>query len=138
MLPSMHWYQLASASSNATSRGYLQTVGFSPLNLEKIHFHEHGGSILFPDGGRIEWSTTGHGKRLPRVGVNHVVYTTKDGPDVVGHRIAALLSDTVMEQPGRVSIQTKSLEPFLIEGERFAAAVNRMTKLEADVIWQQH
>jgi len=138
MLPSMRWYQLASASSNATSRGYLKTFGFSPMNLEKIYLHEHGGAIAFPDGGMIEWSTTGHGKSLPRVGVNHVVYTTKDGPNAVGHRIAALLSDTVMEQSGRVSIQTKSLEPFLFEGEMFAAAVNRMSKLEADVIWQQH
>lgn len=138
MLPTFHWFALSSATSNAAARSYLQSFGFSPMNLNKIALREHGGSLSFSNGGRIEWTIVGPGKRLPRVGVNHVLFVTADEPGADGHRIAALVSDTEMEQPGRIHIQTAALEPFLLEGERFAAVVYRMSKLEADVVWRQH
>jgi len=138
MLPSMHWFALASATSNAEAGSYLESFGFSPLNLEKIDLHGHGGSLTFPGGSRIEWTIAGPGKGFPRVGVKHVIFVAADGPDAAGHRVTALVSDTVMEQPGKVHIQTAALEPFLFEGERFAAAVHRMSKLEADVVWRRH
>jgi hypothetical protein len=138
MLPSMHWLALASATSNADAGRYLESFGFNPLNLEKIDLQGHGGSLAFPDGSRIVWTIAGPGKGLPRVGVRHVIFVAADGPDAAGHRITALVSDTVMEQPGKVYIQTAALEPFLFEGERLPAAVHRMPKLEAGVVWGRH
>ena len=138
MLPSMQWYALASATSNMEARSYLKSFGFRPLHIEKIDLREQGGVIAFPDGGRIEWNIAGPGRVFPRVGVRHVIFVKKDGPDAVGHRINALLSDAVMEQLGRVHIQTTALEPFLLQGDRFAAVVQRMHKLEADVVWREH
>ena len=70
--------------------------------------------------------------------MNHILFVTADEPEAVGHRIAALVSDTVMEQPARIHIQTAALDPFLLEGEKLTAAVHRMSKLEADVVWQLH
>ncbi len=138
MLPSMHWLALASATSNATARSYLQSFGFSPLDLEKINLRRHGGSLAFMDGRRIEWTITGPGKGVARVGVKHVIFVATDGPDAAGHRVAALLTDTVMEQPGKIRIQTAALEPFLLRGESFPAAIHRVPKLEADVVWRRH
>jgi hypothetical protein len=138
MLPSMHWFALACATKNVTARSYLQKFGFSPQSLQRIDLQEHGGSLSFPDGGRIDWTITGPGKGLPHVGVNHVIFVAEDKPNAIGHRVAALLSDTVMQQPGRVHIQTAALEPFLLEGERFVVVVHRMSKLEANVVWRQH
>lgn len=138
MLPSMHWFALASATSNADAGSYLESFGFSPRNLEKIDLQGHGGVIAFPGGSRIEWTIAGPGNGLPRVGVNHVIFVAADGPDADGHRVTALLSDTVMEQLGKVHIQTTALEPFLFNRERFPAVVHRMSKLEADVVWRRH
>lgn len=138
MLPSMHWFAVASATSNPDAGSYLKSFGFSPLKLEKIALRSYGGSLAFPGGSRINWTIAGPGKGLPRVGVRHVIFVAADGPDAVGHRVTALVSDTVMEQLGKAHIQTAALEPFLFEGERFATAVHRMSKLEADVVWQRH
>lgn len=138
MLPSMHWFALASATSNADAGSYLESFGFSPLNLERIDLRAHGGSLAFPGGSRIEWTIAGPGRGLPRVGVRHVIFVAADGPGAAGHRVTALLSDTVMEQLGKVHIQTAALEPFLFKGERFPAVVHRMSRLEADVFWRRH
>lgn len=137
MLPSVHWFSLASATSNDTARGYLQSFGFSPQDLEKIELAEKGGSLAFPDGGRIEWTTVGPGKALPRVGVHHVISVAADGTNAVGHRVTALLSDATMEQPGRVRIQTAIFEPFLMDGEELPTVIHRMHRLEADIVWRQ-
>lgn len=138
MMPSMHWFALLSATSNNTVRTYLQSFGFNPLNLEKIELQEHSGSLVFKDEGLIEWTIIESGKVLPRVGVNHVIFVEADGPDAVGHSVAALVSNTVMGQPGIISIQTAALEPFLLKGEQFSTIIHRMPKLEADVTWQKH
>jgi hypothetical protein len=138
MLPSMQWFALACASRNVMARNYLKKLGFSPKSLQNIYLKKHGGSLSFPDGGLINWTFTGPGKALPHVGVNHVIFVAEDKPNAIGHRVAALLSDTVMQQPGSIHIQTAALEPFLLEGERIAAVVHRMSKLEARVVWQQH
>jgi len=138
MMPSMHWFALLSATSNNTVRSYLQSFGFNPLNLEKIELKGHGGSLVFKDEGLIEWTIIGPGKELPRVGVNHVIFVAADRPDAAGHSVAALVSNTVMGQPGIISIKTAALEPFLLKGERFSTVIHRMPKLEADVTWQKH
>ena len=96
MLPSIHWYALAAATNNTKAQSYLQSFGFNPMTLEKVNLRKRGGLLTFPDGGRIEWSITDPGKGLRRVGVNHVIFVTEDGPGAIGHRIAALLSDTMM------------------------------------------
>lgn len=137
MLPSVRWLALASATSNDTARAYLQSFGFSPLHLEKIELAGNGGSITFPDGGRIEWTTAAPGKAFPRVGVNHVIFGAADGPNAAGHRVTAWLSDAIMEQPGRVRINTAIFEPLLLEGEGLSTFIHRMHKLEADIVWRQ-
>lgn len=137
MLPSVHWFSLASATSNITARRYLQSFGFSPKYLEKIEWAENGGSLAFPDRGHIEWTTVGPGKALPRVGVHHIIFVAAGEPNAVGHRVTALLSDAIMEQPGRVHIQTAIFEPFLLEGEELSTVIHRMHRLEADIVWRQ-
>lgn len=138
MLPSMHWFALTSATSNVTAQSYLQTFGFSPLNLERIDLQAHGGTLVFPDGGRIKWSIVGAGKEPSRIGVNHVIFVAKDGQRHAGHSVAALLTDAAMEQTGKIRIQTTALEPFLLEGESFSAVIHRVPKLEADIVWRRH
>jgi hypothetical protein len=138
MLPSMDWLALASATSNTAARNYLRSFGFSPLGLEKVDLRGHGGSLIFPDGGRIAWTIVGAGKEPNHVGVNHVIFVEKDEPGAVGHRVAALLNEAEMERFGRVYIQTDALQPFLFRGERFPAAINRVPRLDADILWQRH
>jgi hypothetical protein len=137
MLPSMHWLGLASATGNARVRKYLQSFGFKPLNLGKTDLQEKGGSITFSDGGVIDWTITGSGKKFNSVGVNHEIFVAENRPNTSGHHISALVSDIEMELLGRVHIQTAALEPFLLEGERLPAAVHRMQKLEADIIYKK-
>jgi len=136
MLPAMHWLALACATKNVRARNYLQKFGFSPKSLQKIDLQENGGLLSFPDGGRIDWIIKGPGKALPHVGVNHVIFLAANKPNAIGHHIAALLSDTVMQQPGSIHIQTTALEPFLLEGEIISAVVNRVSNLRANVVWQ--
>lgn len=138
LLASMNWWSLASATNNGTVRKYLQSFGFRPLNLEKIDLQKQGGLLSFPDGGRIDWTVVRAGKEPAAVGVNHAFFTATDGPGASGHRVTALLTDAVMEQPGKIHIQTTALEPFLLKGERFPAAIHQVPRLEADVIWQQY
>lgn len=137
MLPSVSWLSLVSATSNGDAKKYLESFGLKPLYLGKINLLESGGNLVFPDEGRIEWAVTGPGKGFPSIGVNHVVFVKTDGPDAAGHRIAALVSDVLMEQQGEVIIQTAALEPFLLRGERFPVKIHRMSKLEAGVVWQK-
>jgi len=48
-----------------------------------------------------------------------------------------LLSDAMMEQLGRVRIQTAIFEPLLWEKEELSTVIHRMHKLEADIIWKR-
>jgi len=137
MLPSMQWFGLASASSNARAREYLKTFGFNPLKLAKTGLKEEGGTLQFSDGGMISWTVAGSGKKFNSAGVNHEIFIDEKGPKSGGHHISAVVSNTVMDLLGRVHIQTALLEPFLLEGERLPAAVHRMNKLEADIIYKK-
>lgn len=138
MLPSTFWFSLASATSNIAARDHLQSFGFRLLGLEKINLQDHGGSLVFPDGGQIDWVISGTGRKLPHAGINHTVFVKADEPGATGHHIAALLFEPAMDQPGKVRIQTDVLEPFLFKGERFAAAIHRISRLEADIVWQKY
>jgi len=138
MLPTMHWLALACATRNITARKYLQKFGFSPQNLHKIELQQHGGTLTFPDGGQIDWTIKSPGKALPKVGINHVIFVAENRPNASGHHVAALLSDTFMQQPGSINIQTAALEPFLLKGERISAVVNRVSDLKATVVWHEY
>jgi len=138
ILPTQQWFSLGSASGNPEAIDYLQTFGFSPLILDKVDLLEKGGAVSFRDRGEIQWTIIGGGKEFERVGVDHVLKVGSDGPETVGHQIAASVSNPVMDQPGRVHIRTSACEPFLYMGEKFAAIVHRMTMLEANIEWQLH
>ncbi|MGW8316227.1 MAG: hypothetical protein ACWGNV_11545 [Bacteroidales bacterium] len=135
ILPSQHWLSLISASGNSMTRSYLQSFGFRPSILDEVKLQTNGGAVIFQNRGRIDWTINGHGRRFKRVGVDHILNVEADRPDTAGHRIYASISDPVMDQPGRIHIQTDSCEPFLHRGERFAAVVHRMSGLEANIDW---
>lgn len=136
-LPVQSWYSLASASENPWARDYLQSFGFRPHILEKVSIQEKGGTVIFRDHGRIDWSINGRGRGLKRVGIDHILNVETDKPDSDGHHIHATISDPVMDQTGRINILTDVCEPFLHRGERFAAVVHRMSRLEADIEWRK-
>ena len=135
ILPSQHWLSLASGSANSMARSYLQSFGFRPSILEKVELQTNGGALIFQNCGRIDWTISGRGRRFKQVGVEHVLNVETDRPDTAGHRIEASISDPVMDQPGRVYIQTDACEPYLHRGECFAAVVHRMSGLEANIKW---
>jgi hypothetical protein len=135
ILPSQRWLSLVSASGNSMARSYLQSFGFRPSILEEIELHSNGGAVIFQNRGRIDWTINGHGRGFKRVGAEHILNVEADRPDTAGHRIYASISDPVMDQPGRIYIQTHACEPFLQKGERFAAVVHRMSGLEANIDW---
>jgi len=137
ILPSQHWLSLASASDNPVAGKYLQLFGFSPLILDKVYLREKGGSVIVQDQGQIDWTINGRGRGLEQVIVEHVLNVKADGQDSAGHHIYASISDPMMDQPGRVHIQTDACEPFLHRGERFAAVVHRMSGLKAHVLWHK-
>ena len=136
ILPAQHWLSLVSASGNPVAGNYLQSFGFRPSVLEEVELRSNGGSVVFQDRGRIDWTIHGQGRGFRRVDVDHVLNVETDGPDSEGHHIYASVSDPVMDQPGRVYIQTDACEPFLHKGERFAAVVHRMSALEANIDWR--
>lgn len=135
ILPSQHWLSLASASGNSLARSYLLSFGFRPSILEKVDLQLNGGVVIFQDRGRIDWSINGQGRVFKQASIDHILNLGVDRPDSTGHRIYASISDPVMDQPGRVHIQTDACEPFLHRGEHFAAVVHRMSALEADINW---
>jgi hypothetical protein len=135
MLPSQNWLSLASASGNPMVRSYLQSFGFRPSILEEVDLQGNGGSVIFKDQGRIDWTISGRGRGFKRVGVQHVLNVETDRPDTAGHRIDASISDPLMDQHGRVYIQTDACEPYLHREECFAAVVHRMSGLEANIKW---
>jgi len=136
VLPCQHWLSLVSASGNPVARGYLQSFGFRPSVLEEVQLQMNGGSAVFQDRGRIEWTIHGQGRGFRRADVEHILNTEADEPDSAGHQIHAIITDPVMDQPGRVYIQTDACEPFLHRGERFAAVIHRMSGLEANILWR--
>jgi hypothetical protein len=137
ILPVQHWFSLVSASGNPVAGSYLRSFGFRPLVLDEVGFQTNGGAVRFQDRGRIDWTIHGQGRGFRRLDVEHVLNTEADEPDSAGHRIHASISGPVMDQPGRVYIQTDACEPFLHKGERFAAVVHRMSALEANIDWRK-
>ncbi len=135
-LPTTQWLSLACAAENPSVQHYMQSFGIQTQNLKKIILQEQGGSILFPDNGSIDWKISGSGKKLHKVDVKHVLFNTDAKPGSTGHHIKAILTDAVMEQYGKVHIQTAAFEPFLIKGEKITAFIHRTGKLEADILWQ--
>ncbi len=134
LMPEMKWIAVSSATSNAEAYDHLKTFGFSPLALEKSSLKESGGSLAFSDGGSIDWSITGGGRKREGIEVYHTLLIPLAAKLIV-HRISALLSDAVIGQLGKVKINTSGLKPYLRKGERFAASINRVTALEADAVW---
>jgi hypothetical protein len=135
-LPDQYWYSLTSAAGNPRAREYLQSFGFNPYNLQNVEFHKKGGVVIFQNRGKIEWTINGHGRGFRQLDVNHVLSVEASGPDSAGHHIDASISDPMMDQPGRVYIQTHACEPFLHKGEGFAAVIHRMSGLEANIDWR--
>ena len=91
------------------------SFGFSPFNMEKVDFGVTGGAAIFQDRGQIEWTINGRGRGFRQVGIDHVLNVESDSPDSVGHRIYASMTYPLMDQPGRVYIQTDDFEPCSIK-----------------------
>lgn len=137
MLPSKHWLALLAATNNPEVAKQFRSFGFDPLPLARIALHASGGSAGLQNGSRLEWSISGSGRGPATVGVHHALSMPDDGPDAARHRVGALITDAVMEQPGELRVYGSALEPFLLPDERLAALVHSMPKLAADVVWRR-
>jgi hypothetical protein len=135
MLPSMQWVALSVATTNPEAETQLRTFGFNPIPLAGVDLRSRGGSVRFPDNERIDWTFAETGRGPARVGVRHSIVMPEDGPDVPGHRVVALVSDSVLGQTGELHVHTAALCPFLVPGETLPAVVHRMPKLQANVLW---
>jgi len=136
MLPSQLWLALVAATDNPLVEANLRSFGFDPLGLERVSLQSSGGELELQDGAGLRWTITGPGRGPARIGVHHAMFMPDDGPGAAGHRVAALISDAVMGQPGELLVHGSALEPFLLAGERLAALVHRMPTLDADVVWR--
>jgi len=137
MLPSMQWVAVSVATSNPEVETYLRSFGFDPIRFAGVDLQSGGGIVRFQDDDRIDWTIAEPGRKPARVGVRHNVVMPEDGPDVVGHQVAAIIGDAALGQAGELRVHTSALEPFLLPGEQFPAVVHRMPELEADIIWQR-
>jgi hypothetical protein len=136
-LPVQFWFSLATASDNPVTRENLRSFGFCPSNLVKVELEKKGGTAIIQDRGQIDWTINGKGKVYNRVDLEHIINLEADSPDSTGHHIYASISNPVMDQPGRIHIQTTAFEPFLHKEELIAAVVHRMSRLEADIVWRK-
>jgi len=137
MLPSNDWLALLAATDNPVVETNLRTFGFDPLRLASVDLRPGGGSLELRDGDRLDWTITGPGRGPTTIGVHHCLVMPEDGPDAVGHRVAALVSDAVLAQPGELRVHGSFLEPYLLPGERLPVLVHRLPKLEANVVWRR-
>ena len=137
MLPSQHWLGLIAATNNPVVEANLRSFGFNPLRLASVDLQSGGGSVVLQEDARLEWSIAGPGRGPATIGVHHAIFLPDDEPDATGHRVAALISNAVMAQPGELRVHGSVLEPFLLSGERFPALVHRMPELKADVVWRR-
>jgi hypothetical protein len=136
-LPSQQWLALFVATDNPVVEANLRSFGFDPARLTGAELGTGGGSLALQDRARLEWFVAGDGRGPVTVGVHHAILMPGDGPGAAPHRVAALISDAVMGQPGEVRVHGASLEPFLLSGERLRALVHRMPALEADIVWRR-
>ena len=137
MLPSKQWLALLAATDNREVAKKLRSFGFDPLPLTSVALRASGGSVVLQDGSRLEWGVSGPGRGPVTIGVHHAMFMPGDELDAAQHRVAALISDAVMEQPGELRVSGSALEPFFQPGERLAALVHRMPELAADVVWRR-
>jgi len=135
MLPSQQWLALVAATNNPLVEANLRSFGFDPLPLGSVRLQSRGGELELHEGAGLRWTITGPGRGPARIGVHHAMSMPDDGPGAPAHRVAALISDAVMGQPGVLLVQGSALEPFLLAGERLVAVVHRMPTLDADVVW---
>lgn len=135
-LPSQQWLALFVATDNPVVDANLRSFGFDPARLTGAELRAGGGSLALQNGAHLEWFVAGHGGEPARIGVHHAIFMPGDGPGAAPHRVAALISDAVMGQPGELRVHGVSLEPFLLPGDRLRALVHRMPVLEADIVWR--
>lgn len=137
MLPSQHWLALIAATSNPLVATNLRSFGLNPLPLASVDLQSGGGSVELQEDARLDWSIAGPGRGPATIGVYHTIYLPDDEPDAAGNRVAALISNAVMAQPGELRVHGSCLEPYILPGERLPALVHSMPKLEADVVWRR-
>lgn len=137
MLPSNRWLALLAATDNPVVEASLRSFGFDPLRLASVDLLPGGGSLELRDGDRLEWTIAGPGRGPATIGVHHAMFMPEDGPDAVGHHVAALVSDAVLAHPGELRVHGSSLEPYLLPGEQLPVLVHRLPRLEADVVWRR-
>jgi hypothetical protein len=137
MLPSMQWVALAVATTNPEVEGRFRTFGFEPIRPARAGFHSGGGFLGFPDGDRLEWTIEGPGRGPVRIGVRHRLFLPGYGLEAVGNEVSAVVAGSMMGQPGTLRVHTASLEPFLLDGDRFRAHVHRMPRLKAEIVWHR-
>jgi hypothetical protein len=135
-LPSQQWLALFVATDNPVAEANLRSFGFDPARLTGAELRAGGGSVALQDGASLEWAVAGDGRGPATIGIRHALFMPGDGPGAPPHRVAALISDAVMGQPGELRVHGESLEPFLLSGERLRALVHRMPALEADIVWR--
>lgn len=134
-LPLQQWLALFVATNNPVVEANLRSFGFDPARLASAELRAGGGSLALHDGAHLEWFVAGEGRGPSAIGVHHALFMPGDGPDAAPHRVAALIGDAVMGQPGELRVHGAALEPFLRSGERLRALVHRMPALEADIVW---
>ena len=137
MLPSQHWLALIAATDNPVVAANLRASGFNPLRLASVDLQSGGGSVELQEDARLEWSIAGPGRGPATIGVYHTIFLPDDEPDATGNRVAALISNAVMAQPGELRVHGSCLEPYILPGESLPALVHSMPKLEADVLWRR-
>jgi hypothetical protein len=135
-LPSQQWLALFVATDSSVVETNLRSFGFDPARLTGAELRTDGGSIALQDGAHLEWLVAGEGRGPATIGIRHALFMPGDGPEAAPHRVAALISDAVMGQPGELRVHGGSLEPILRSGERLRALVHRMPVLEADIDWR--
>jgi len=137
MLPSMQWVALAVATTNPEVEAQFRTFGFDPIRLARVGLESEGGVLGFPDGDRLEWTIEGPGRGPAEIGVRHRLFLPGHGPEAVGNEVSAIVSGSMMGQPGRLQVHSSNLEPLLLDGECLAALVHRMPKLTAEIAWHR-
>lgn len=134
-LPPQQWLALFVATDSPVVEANLRAFGFDPARLRSVRLRADGGSLALHEGAHLEWLVAGDGRGPATIGIHHAIFMPGDGPGAAPHRVAALIADAVMGQPGELRVHGAALEPFLKSGERLRALVHRMPALEADIAW---
>ncbi|MEJ2504151.1 MAG: hypothetical protein P8177_12710 [Gemmatimonadota bacterium] len=121
-LPSQQWLALLVATDNPMVVANLRSFGFDPARLMYAELRPAGGSIALQGETHLEWAVAGEGRGPATIGIRHALFMPGDKLDAAPHRVAAVISDAVMGQPGELRVQGVSLDPFLLSGERLATS----------------